>query len=57
MIEFDRRLEDFLDMRLEDMSFEDFLEEIGWTPNQVLLHMYYTGLVDNDDLEQAGFNV
>jgi len=52
---FDSKLEDFLDYHLEDISFEDFIENFDMTPKEVFLNMYYTGLIDDEDLKRVGF--
>lgn len=51
--EFDRRLENFLEEYLEDKTFEDFIEEFDMIPSDVFLNMYYSGLIDDRDLERV----
>lgn len=51
--EFDRRLENFLEEYLEDKTFEDFIEEFDMVASDVFLNMYYSGLIDDRDLERV----
>lgn len=53
--QYDRKLEDFLEMMLEDYSFEEFIEMFDMTANEVFLNMFYSGLIDERDLKNVGF--
>lgn len=53
---FDRRMDEFLEDNLEIMTFEEFVEEkFDMTVSEVFLNMYYSGLIDDEDLKTAGF--
>lgn len=51
--DFDRRLENFLEEYMEDKTFEEFIEEFDMVPSDVFLNMYYSGLIDDRDLERV----
>lgn len=41
-------LEEWLDIMLENESFEDILERFNLTPQEVFERLYYQGLIDED---------
>lgn len=49
--EMKQRLEQILEWYLEDYSFEEFLEEFDLTPAEVFIHLFNTGLIDEERLE------
>lgn len=52
---FERRLNDFLEMMLEDMTFEEFIENFDISASEVFQNMYDSGLIDDEDLKKVGF--
>lgn len=52
---FERRLNDFLEMMLEDMTFEEFIENFDISASEVFQNMYDSGLIDDGDLKKVGF--
>lgn len=48
----EHKLEKIIDNFLEDKSFEDFLEEFNLTPQEVVINLYESGLLDDDQLER-----
>lgn len=54
----DERIEDLLNYYLDDgMSFEEFLEFFNLTPLDIFLNAYYSGLIDEEDLEKLPENL
>lgn len=47
-----RRVEKIVTRALEDMSFEDFLEQFDLTPQEVFLHLFSSGFIDEDILDE-----
>lgn len=43
---------DFIDLMLEDETFEEFLERFNLTPYEVFLHLVDEGLVDTSILKE-----
>lgn len=50
--EVNKRLEQIVEWYLEDYSFENFLEEFDLTPAEVFIHLFNTGMIDEDKLEK-----
>ncbi len=51
--ETDRRLEELISDHLEQYTFEEFLEEFDLTPVEVFINLYYSGLIDDVDLQRV----
>lgn len=47
-----REVENFLELMLEDESFEDFLERFNLTPTEVFSLLLEEGHVDIEDLKE-----
>lgn len=47
----EKLLEDFVEGFLDDYSFEELLEEFDLHPVEVFTHLYFSGLIDTELLE------
>ncbi len=50
--DYDRKMEKFLEGWLENMTFDEFLEKLGYTTSDVFLHLLYSGFIDDEELEE-----
>lgn len=50
MNDLEYKMEVALDDWLEENTFDEFLERLGYTPFEILMHCYESGLITEEDL-------
>lgn len=47
-----QNIEDFTSLLLDSYSFEELLEEFDLTPEQVMVRLFYQGLIEEEHFEK-----